>query len=75
MESSASKVCASSAVDAMVKSIAAGAKKGPVQLVGFGTFKVSKRKARTGLNPRTGEKIKIPAKKVLTFKASKNLKY
>ena len=74
-EAGVSKVCASSALEAVMKNIVTGAKKSPVQLVGFGTFKVSKRKARTGLNPQTGEKIKIPAKKVLTFKASKNLKY
>ena len=45
-----------------------------VQLVGFGTFSVVKRKARQGRNPRTGKKIKIPARKVPKFSASKELK-
>lgn len=45
-----------------------------VRLVGFGTFKVSDRAARTGRNPRTGESIQISASKVPTFKAGKELK-
>ncbi|NCP61639.1 MAG: HU family DNA-binding protein [Alphaproteobacteria bacterium] len=45
-----------------------------VRLVGFGTFKVSDRAARTGRNPRTGESIQIKASKVPTFKAGKELK-
>lgn len=45
-----------------------------VALVGFGTFKVSQRAARTGLNPQTGEKIKIKASKAPTFKAGKAFK-
>lgn len=45
-----------------------------VRLVGFGTFKVSARAARTGRNPRTGESIQIKASKVPTFKAGKELK-
>ena len=44
-----------------------------VKLVGFGTFTKSKRKARTGRNPQTGKAIKIPAKKVVKFKAGKAL--
>jgi DNA-binding protein HU-beta len=63
------------ALEATMKAIMKGVRKESVQLVGFGTFKVSKRKARTGVNPATGAKIKIPAKKVVTFKASKNPKY
>ena len=46
----------------------------PVTLVGFGTFKVSKRKARKGRNPRTGEEIKIKAKRVPKFVPGKGLK-
>ena len=46
----------------------------PVTLVGFGTFKVSKRKARKGRNPRTGEEIKIKAKRVPRFVPGKGLK-
>ena len=45
-----------------------------VTFVGFGTFKVTERKARTGRNPQTGKEIKIAAKKVPTFKAGKALK-
>ena len=49
-------------------------KKKEVALIGFGTFKVVKRKARMGQNPQTGEKIKIAAKKVPVFKPGKTLK-
>ena len=49
-------------------------KKGQVVIVGFGTFKVAKRKARTGRNPQTGEEIKIAAKSVPKFTAGKALK-
>ncbi len=48
-------------------------KDGRVTFIGFGTFYVAERKARTGRNPRTGEPIKIPAKKVVRFRASKKL--
>lgn len=63
------------ALEAVLSGIMKGVKKDSVQLVGFGTFKKSKRKARTGVNPQTGAKIKIPAKVVTTFKASKSPKY
>ena len=49
-------------------------KKDTVTLVGFGTFKVNKRKARKGRNPQTGEEIKIKAKKVPKFVPGKGLK-
>ena len=49
-------------------------KKGQVVIAGFGTFKVAKRKARTGRNPQTGEEIKIAAKSVPKFTAGKALK-
>ena len=49
-------------------------KKGNVTLVGFGTFKVSHRAAKVGVNPRTGAKINIKAKDVPVFKAGKGLK-
>ena len=48
-------------------------KSGRLGLVGFGTFSVVKRKARTGRNPQTGDKIQIKAKKVVKFKAGKGL--
>ena len=63
------------AVDATLAAIQKALKKGnAVTLVGFGTFRVSKRKARTGRNPQTGKVIKIAAKKVPVFKAGKSLK-
>jgi len=49
-------------------------KKSKVTLVGFGTFKTAHRKAKTGVNPKTGSKISIPAKNVPVFKAGKALK-
>ena len=58
-------------IDAITKAMAKGDK---VQIVGFGTFEVRERAARTGKNPRTGEAIKIAASKVPAFKAGKALK-
>ena len=57
-------------VDAVTKALKTGDK---VTLVGFGTFSVSKRSARNGRNPQTGQSIKIKAKKVAKFKAGKEL--
>lgn len=69
------KTDASKAVDAVFDGIADSLKKGDeVRLVGFGTFAVSERAATEGRNPRTGEKIAIPASKQPKFKAGKNLK-
>ena len=63
------------AVDATLAAIQKALKKGDaVTLVGFGTFGISKRKARAGRNPKTGAVIKIAAKKVPVFKAGKGLK-
>lgn len=59
------------ALDAITKSLAEGDK---VQLVGFGTFEVRERAARTGINPATKETIEIAASKVPAFKAGKALK-
>ena len=56
--------------EAVTKTLKAG---GKVTLVGFGTFSVSKRSARNGRNPQTGEVIKIKARKVARFKAGKEL--
>ena len=70
-----SKADAGRALDATVKAITGALKKGQsVSLVGFGTFSVRKRAARTGRNPRTGETIKIKASKNPAFKAGKALK-
>ena len=66
---------AQAAVDCVFASITqALKKKGAVTLVGFGTFKVDKRKARIGRNPQTGAEIKIKAKNVPKFVAGKALK-
>jgi len=70
-----SKAAAAKAVDTLTDSITTALKKGKkVALVGFGTFSVSKRKARKGRNPQTGADIKIPARKVPKFSAGKALK-
>ena len=70
-----SKKDAEIAVTATLDTITAALKEGDkVQLVGFGSFEVKKRAARTGLNPRTKETIEIPAYAVPTFKAGKALK-
>jgi len=69
------KNLAEAAVDCVMDTIAKALKKGDkVTLIGFGTFSVSKRAARTGRNPQTGTKIKIKAKKVPKFMAGKKLK-
>jgi nucleoid DNA-binding protein len=66
---------AQAAVDCVFSSITKALKKGDaVTLVGFGTFKVTKRKARKGRNPQTGEEIKIKASKAPKFTAGKSLK-
>jgi DNA-binding protein HU-beta len=70
-----SKAAAGRALDAAVDAITAALKKGDtVTIVGFGTFSVGKRGARTGRNPRTGDPIKIKASKTAKFKAGKGLK-
>ena len=70
-----SKADSDRALGAVVETITKTLKKGgSVALVGFGTFKVSKRAARTGRNPQTGATIKIAARKVPRFAAGKSLK-
>ncbi|HCY62771.1 MAG TPA: DNA-binding protein HU [Oxalobacteraceae bacterium] len=70
-----SKADAGRALDAMVDAVKTTLKKnGTVTLVGFGTFSVGKRAARTGRNPQTGAAIKIKAAKVPKFKPGKGLK-
>lgn len=74
-EAKLSKSAASGALDATLNAITDALKKNQsVTLVGFGTFTVSARKARTGLNPQTGKSMKIPAKRVPKFRAGKGLK-
>ena len=68
------KVDAKKALDAVLESIAqALSNDDKVQLIGFGTFSVMEKEARTGINPRTKEKIEIPARKVVKFKPAADL--
>ena len=70
-----SKAAATRALEATISAVTATLKNGDdVSLVGFGTFAVSKREARTGRNPRTGVEIKIAAAKVPKFRPGKALK-
>ncbi len=74
-ETGLSKKDAGNALEAITGTVSkALKKKDKVQLVGFGTFETSKRAARTGKNPQTGEAIKIPAAVVPKFKPGKALK-
>jgi DNA-binding protein HU-beta len=69
------KAAAERAVNAVIDGIKAGLKKhGKVQLVGFGSFNVRTRKARTGRNPQTGETIKIKESKTVTFAPGQGFK-
>ncbi|MEQ9187617.1 MAG: HU family DNA-binding protein [Cryomorphaceae bacterium] len=69
-----SKADAKKALDAFIDTTTGALKKGNrVALVGFGSFSVSKRSARTGRNPQTGKEIKIAAKNVVKFKAGADL--
>lgn len=70
-----SKAAAERSLDAVLHSIQKGLKTGDqIQLVGFGTFRVSKRAARLGRNPKTGEQIQIKASKTVRFAAGQGLK-
>ena len=73
-EAGLTKAAAAITLDAFITAVTKELKKsGRLGLVGFGTFSVVKRKAREGRNPHTGKAIKIPAKKVVKFKAGKTL--
>ena len=74
-EAKISKASAEKAINAFTSTVMKALKKGDkLALTGFGTFSVTKRKARTGRNPQTGKEIKIPATKVAKFKAGNLLK-
>ena len=74
-KSELNKKQAEAALNAFVESVTEALKAGEkVQLMGFGTFEVKERAARTGRKPSTGETIEIPAKKTPTFKAGKGFK-
>jgi len=70
------KVAATKALESMINGITKSLKQkdGKITLTGFGTFSKSRRKARKGRNPKTGEVIKIKASNTVKFKAGKNLK-
>lgn len=68
------KVTAEKALNAFIEAVTEALQAGEkVTLVGFGTFMIQKRAARVGRNPRTGEQIKIPARKVIKFKPGSKL--
>jgi DNA-binding protein HU-beta len=67
----AAEIVVSAAIEAIAEAIARGEN---VQFVGFGTFSVAERKARSGRNPQTGKEIRIPARQVVRFKAGAGLR-
>jgi len=74
-EAKVSKASAEKALNAFTATVTKALKKGDrLSLTGFGTFSVTRRKARIGRNPQTGKEIKIPAAKVAKFKAGNLLK-
>lgn len=76
-ETGLSKAKSADALNATIESITKGLKakkSGKVTITGFGTFSITRRKARQGVNPQTGEKIKIAASNAVKFKAGKTLK-
>jgi DNA-binding protein HU-beta len=69
------KVKAARVIDSLLEHVMKSLKKGErASLVGFGTFTVTRRRARTGRNPQTGTPIQIPARRVVRFTAGKTLK-
>ena len=74
-EAEISKAAAEKALGAFTDGVKNALRKGQsITLVGFGTYSTIERKARTGRNPKTGEVLKIPAKKTIKFKAGKGLR-
>ena len=74
-ETGLSKTACKDALEAFISTVGSSLKKNnAVVLTGFGTFGVIKRKARSGVNPATGQKMQIPARKVAKFKPGKKLK-
>ena len=73
-KSGLSKAEAAKALDALIESVTEGLSNGDrIALIGFGSWSVEQRSARTGRNPRTGDEIQIPAKNVIKFKAGAGL--
>ena len=74
-ETGATKVSAAASLDSLLDGITRALKKGDaITFVGFGTFKTTHRRARVAKNPRTGDAIKIPKRRVVRFTAGKALK-
>jgi len=74
-DTGATKTSAAATVDSLLESITRALKKGDaITFVGFGTFKTTQRRARMAKNPRTGDAIKIPRRRVVRFTAGKALK-
>ncbi len=74
-DTGATKTLAGATLESALDGITRSLKKGDaITLVGFGTFKTSTRKARTGRNPQTGAEVKIPKRRVVRFSAGKALK-
>jgi len=74
-EANISKAAAEKALGAFTDGIKDALRKSEnVTLIGFGTYSVVERKARTGRNPQTGQELRIPAKKIIKFKAGKGLR-
>lgn len=78
-EKQGDSACNLSTIEGLVESLIQAvteelARKGKITLVGFGSFSTAQRKAKTGVNPKTGKPIKIPARTVPVFKAGKELK-
>jgi DNA-binding protein HU-beta len=74
-DTGATKISAAAAVESLLQSITGALKKGDaITVVGFGTFKTTLRRARVAKNPRTGDAIKIPKRRVVRFTAGKSLK-
>ena len=75
LETGATKSSAAATVDSLLEGITRALKKGDaITFVGFGTFKTTQRRARVARNPRTGDAIKIPKRRVVRFTAGKTLK-
>ena len=70
MGEGATKKCAEAALKAVLDAVSESVRKEKVQIIGFGTFEMKQRAARTGRNPRTGKEMKIPASTTLAFKPS-----
>lgn len=73
-EANCTVTVAEAAVDAVINGIMEGAANGGLTIVGFGSFKVTDKPARTGRNPRTGESLEIAARKAVKFTAGKKFK-